>query len=104
MVTVVDTVTVVGGDVTVCDSVTVVVGCLTVTLADCEVVDGLAVWEVVEVTVVAPTPATAETTMATATPATNDSKAASHVQDRRWRRLCPHDGQKVAFAGMAAPQ
>jgi hypothetical protein len=81
-VTVVVLVTVVGV-VSVVVSVTVVVGCLTVTFADCDVVVGLPVWVAVDVTVLAPTPATAASTNATARPATKATMAAAQVHERR---------------------
>ncbi len=64
-------------------SVIVVLGCLTVTLADCEVLLDELVWVAVDVTVLAPTPATEDSTNATARPATKATIAAGQVHDRR---------------------
>jgi hypothetical protein len=63
--------------------VVVVLGCLTVTLADCDVVVGFAVWVSVDVTVLAPTPETAAITKATARPAMKATIAAAQVHERR---------------------
>jgi len=71
------------GVVTVLVSVTVFVGCLTVTLADCEVVAPLSAWVADEVTVLAPTPATDDSTNATARPATKATSAAAQAHERR---------------------
>jgi hypothetical protein len=83
LVAVVVSVTVVGVVVVVVEvSVIVVVGCLTVTSADCDLVGAL-VWVAVDVTVLAPTPATEASTNATARPATKAMIAAGQVHDCR---------------------
>jgi hypothetical protein len=103
VVTVLETVTVVGdvvtvvtGSVVVVVVVVVVVGSLTVTCDEFDVVTWVvSPAEPTEVTVLVVTPETSATMNASATPAMNATTAASHGHDEPPRppKLWPHDGQ-----------